>query len=410
MTIETEDYDIPAIRDLLTAAFTDCRDLRRFCQSHRDFQPVLQLVNERASLQEHVDELIGYCETQLLFGELLAGVKQANSRQYARFAPLLGDSASGQSEDPLAQSPSTGPQQAVAGRAFSPDESREVGSTQYLLFDESHRQKGWRYIPPIVELGYSAARQALTRHGSVRSNRAGPLSKATLQECAVLILPMPYNTSNTYDPAADSAEYEVLEQWVYQGGRLLMCGFYFMEAHHYTTFSSLAKLLRIEYGRDLIMRQGRTSRDDAIGQTCDIRRDLCAFVEPSSSDPTHPIMSGIRKVAIQSSCTVHWLGQEADCALEVRTDRNVSVMAPKEGVHHPTIPEKFDLVSKYAVEDAKPVPFLVAAPFGRGRVVATGSWRMFVDAYMDDESVDNAKLFSNCVCWLLGVSTEASQG
>jgi hypothetical protein len=79
-------------------------------------------------------------------------------------------------------------------------------------------------------------------------------------------------------------------------------------------------------------------------------------------------------------------------------------MAPKEGVHHPTIPEKFDLVSKYAVEDAKPATFLVAAPFGRGRVVATGSWRMFVDGYMGDESVDNAKLFSNCVCWLLGVS------
>jgi hypothetical protein len=89
MIIETEDYDIPAIRDLLTAAFTDCRDLRRFCQSHRDFQPVLQLVNERASLQEHVDELIGYCETCLLLDELLAGVKKVNPRQYERFAPYI---------------------------------------------------------------------------------------------------------------------------------------------------------------------------------------------------------------------------------------------------------------------------------------------------------------------------------
>jgi hypothetical protein len=91
MTIETQDYNGPAIRDLLTAAFMDSRDLRRFCQSHREFRPVLQLVNEGAGLQDHVDALIGYCDTYVLFDELLEGVERLNPRQYARFAPMLGE-------------------------------------------------------------------------------------------------------------------------------------------------------------------------------------------------------------------------------------------------------------------------------------------------------------------------------
>ena len=92
MAIEAEEYRITAIRELLTAAFMDSRDLRRFCRSHREFRPVLQLVNEGAGLQDHVDVLIGYCETRILFDELLAAVYQLNPRQYARFAPLLGES------------------------------------------------------------------------------------------------------------------------------------------------------------------------------------------------------------------------------------------------------------------------------------------------------------------------------
>jgi hypothetical protein len=89
MTTEDQDYNITAIRELLSAAFMDSRDLGRFCQSHREFQPVLQLVNEEAGLQDHVDKLIGYCETRLLFDELLAGVEQVNPKQYARFEPQL---------------------------------------------------------------------------------------------------------------------------------------------------------------------------------------------------------------------------------------------------------------------------------------------------------------------------------
>jgi hypothetical protein len=85
MAIEAEEYNITAIRELLTAAFMNSRALRSFCNSHREFQPFLQLINEGAGLQDHVDKLIDYCKTYILFDELLAGVYQINPRQYARF-------------------------------------------------------------------------------------------------------------------------------------------------------------------------------------------------------------------------------------------------------------------------------------------------------------------------------------
>lgn len=79
-----------ALAELLTRAFMDEKDLRRFCRDALEFRPVLDLVSVGAGLQDHVDLLIRYCETRLLFDELLEGVKRANPRQYARFLPMLG--------------------------------------------------------------------------------------------------------------------------------------------------------------------------------------------------------------------------------------------------------------------------------------------------------------------------------
>jgi hypothetical protein len=40
-------------------------------------------------MDEHVDALIDYCESRLLWEELLAEVQALNPRQYARFEPQL---------------------------------------------------------------------------------------------------------------------------------------------------------------------------------------------------------------------------------------------------------------------------------------------------------------------------------
>jgi hypothetical protein len=83
------EYNLGAISDLLTQAFMDERDLRRFLRRRREFETVLSLVSVGAGLSDHVDGLIEYCKTRVLFDELLAAIEKENPGQYERFAGQL---------------------------------------------------------------------------------------------------------------------------------------------------------------------------------------------------------------------------------------------------------------------------------------------------------------------------------
>ena len=291
--------------------------------------------------------------------------------------------------------------QSAEGRSGMNDES----TVTTFMFDEAHGQRRWRHLPPTIDLGYSEACQAIVGHGSVISNKDGPLTETTLRKCEVLILPMPFGT------LVDATEYEALAHWVNQGGCLIMCGFYFMESHLYTNFSTLAKRLQIDFGRNLIMPRGRTTRDDALKQAFAVNRDLCAIVEPSSDAPEHPILSGVKRIALQSSCTIHSRGQkEANSELELQTGINVSVMSPARGEYNDQFEDKFDVIYEYNVEETRSAIFLVAKPFGKGRVIATGTWRVFINDYMADPAVNNSRLFLNSALWLLDVPKQSSIG
>ncbi len=83
------EYNLGAISDLLTQALMDERDLRRFLRDRREFETVLRLVGVGAGLSDHVDVLIEYCRSRLLFDELLATIREENPRQYEQFAGQL---------------------------------------------------------------------------------------------------------------------------------------------------------------------------------------------------------------------------------------------------------------------------------------------------------------------------------
>ena len=84
MSNGTQSYNLAIIRRLLVEAFT-AEDLRRFCQDHATFRPILDRFAPAHGLNDMVAEVIDYCEMYYLFDELLAGIKQANPNQYARF-------------------------------------------------------------------------------------------------------------------------------------------------------------------------------------------------------------------------------------------------------------------------------------------------------------------------------------
>jgi len=80
------DWDLAAIRHLLQAAYKP-HTLHRFCQERPAFRPIVNEFGPGLGLNEMVDCVIDYCDTQLLFDELLAEVGKENPRQYERFEP-----------------------------------------------------------------------------------------------------------------------------------------------------------------------------------------------------------------------------------------------------------------------------------------------------------------------------------
>jgi hypothetical protein len=87
--VDPDNPPIPAIRELLRAAFTD-KELRRFCQDRPALRPSLHSFSDKASLEDMIDAIMSYCRTRLLWDELLSGVAEVNPRQYNRFAARLG--------------------------------------------------------------------------------------------------------------------------------------------------------------------------------------------------------------------------------------------------------------------------------------------------------------------------------
>jgi site-specific recombinase XerD len=88
MAEEREHYNTSAIRELLTAAF-GADDLRRFCYDRPLFRAVCDRFGSSAGVAHMVDELVVYCERQVLFRELLLEVEKANPRQYASYKDKL---------------------------------------------------------------------------------------------------------------------------------------------------------------------------------------------------------------------------------------------------------------------------------------------------------------------------------
>jgi hypothetical protein len=86
--IDPDNPPFAVLRQLLTAAF-DVPGLRRFCQVHKLFRPVLDGFGPEQGLEGMVHLVLQHADKALLWDELLAGVAEENPYQFERFVSLL---------------------------------------------------------------------------------------------------------------------------------------------------------------------------------------------------------------------------------------------------------------------------------------------------------------------------------
>lgn len=82
------EYNIATIRALIKAAFTD-KTLRRLCQDHPVFRPLLDSFGPYVGLDDMADAVIEHCQKRRLFPDLLSEIKNANPKQYGRYCDQL---------------------------------------------------------------------------------------------------------------------------------------------------------------------------------------------------------------------------------------------------------------------------------------------------------------------------------
>ncbi|HSR30653.1 MAG TPA: AAA family ATPase, partial [Anaerolineae bacterium] len=88
MSDNAQGYNIAAIRSQLLGSFT-AETLPRFCRDRPTFRPILQYFGAKYHLHDMVEQVLEYCEANLLFDELLVELEGYDPGQYAATAPVI---------------------------------------------------------------------------------------------------------------------------------------------------------------------------------------------------------------------------------------------------------------------------------------------------------------------------------
>ncbi|MDZ4404568.1 toll/interleukin-1 receptor domain-containing protein [Prosthecobacter sp.] len=256
-----------------------------------------------------------------------------------------------------------------------------------ILIDEGHQQIKWVGYPTAGK-GYSSVFNSLN-DVVVKSTTAGTsFSSSLLNQSDVLLMPMPFGTIVNPD------EYEAIAQWVYAGHGLMILGNYLMEGHHHTNFNHLARIFSLEFSQDLVMPCDREDFRSCVGQAFGTRPELQTSFEVIAKPVDHPLVTGVKRLALQSSCTVL---SRSDVDITAFSQQSLSVMkavGPKDGSG------KIQQIQDYVLDKRAPVCFAAGTSHGRGRVLAVGSWKTFLNEFTENPALDNGRLFQNAIAWL----------
>jgi hypothetical protein len=298
----------------------------------------------------------------------------------------------------------TPPTESVKSPADSPlrgyATSARLDSNSTVLFDEPI--KTWLRTPPNI-IGYSSALKLLPKLSTVISNNNGYSTQASLENARILILPTPR------DLTISEQEINVISDWVYRGGSLLVMGFYLVEAHHGNNINSLVQRFGIEFKDDIIMPVERFRSQSlglkiepgmelfryCMGQGFDVSgTDSCVLSQPVGVPDSHPLLESVSKVALTSCCSV-------ECALNAEV--TVCTSDPVAILHAVGIKDssrRLARIERYVLDQCAPVQFMVAVKHGAGKVVAIGTWKIFLNELVDSVDNSNGILFGNIVEWL----------
>jgi hypothetical protein len=176
----------------------------------------------------------------------------------------------------------------------------------------------------------------------------------------------------------------------------LILGLYLANLHHQNNFDLLMKEFGIEFGDDLLMPLGRETFQDGMDQSFAYQdSDFWITTRPKAAPNGHEILHGISEIGITSACSVKPLSKPD---LLVSTAEQVAVM---HAVGRRDSSGRLYRIDKYLTDRHDSASFMAAVKHGDGKVVAVGSWKVFLNSFTKKEQFGNKRLFVNTIKWLV---------
>ncbi|MCA9734993.1 MAG: hypothetical protein H6696_14745 [Deferribacteres bacterium] len=255
-----------------------------------------------------------------------------------------------------------------------------------VIFDLSFRQDEW-FGKPTINAGYSSLAERL--HSKVGQYAGGYDDPSVLKDVRVLLLPTPYGNK------VEGQQYKNIIDWVYQGGGLMMMGIYLMEGHHYNNLNSLARSLGVEFKKNLVMPVDKEDFQSCMQQSFAFDEPAYWVVSsPSYTPKSHVITNGVSKIGFTSSCTLECVTEPE---FSISTSERLAIMEAK-GRQNPE--GRLVQLTDYVPIKNDNAKYFVAFRYGAGRVIAVGSWKIWLNVFMQNTEFHNRILFDNTISWL----------
>lgn len=259
-----------------------------------------------------------------------------------------------------------------------------------IAIDLSHEQREWYgYYPSLVN-----QTRALTAHTFETIEPGRTLDAATLTPYDALILALPCNVELRDD------QIHAVRAWVTENRKgLFLLSFYSGDAHHRTNLNRLARPLGVEFAEDVVLPHACTTDNDGHAQVFD-RGSSAKYVvraaPPGGLVGAHPLVHNVRALGFLSACSLKISNAPLQFLLPSPNDS--AILEPLSPIRNS---KGWIMKINWGLVAHKSAPLLAAWQTDFGKIVACGTWKLWLPELLASQKVDNAQLFANVVEWLV---------
>ena len=276
----------------------------------------------------------------------------------------------------------------------SPKPGEGVQLKPQVLFDESHGQGLWWYLPPTVDQGFHRLKEIAAKHFQVEFlGGEGKTTAAQLADAAAFILAMGPQGKTSLDPD----EIVAIQDFVKKGGGLFVMGTYTGDWHHEANLNRLIEYFGIAFNRDVVLPAG-AGPDDCKDQSPQYLPDAKSVVaaRPVQAIPSSPVKRtwsaltrNVDHVLTLSSCSLYVEDSKAIPLLESEPTSLIQEPVPVGITIH---------IEKCQARGSGPATLVAASRFSK--VVVSGNYKMFLNDFIDHPGSQNRRLWENILKWL----------